>query len=320
MVIEVDRITIQLTLKKGMGAAAPAAVGRFRVWLPKVLSDEDTAVVYGEPEPQPWVTLNGSGFGSVEIPDPRSETVSPRYWAPLVEVDTDAWQASPYPVVIPEDDTGPFELPFLSPIISELAPGVMQVRGPRGPEGPVGPASTVPGPIGPEGPVSSVPGPAGPQGDPGTLKAYVVKDGILGVFPSLAGDGGTWTTCPVAYRGEPCPAAVGDVLRWSMAIYHGSDQDSVGDLASLDAVGAPIRHLSSGTLVPLDVGHGGLYLAGAGTRVLRALDWTVQAGDIVAGHVTLAFRYRDNGSGNTMGHASLPGQVAVLNLGQGGGA
>jgi hypothetical protein len=103
-----------------------------------------------------------------------------------------------------------------------------------------------------------------------------------------------------------------------MAIYHGSSQDSVGDLASLDAGGAPIRHLSSGVLAPLDLGHGGLYLAGDGTRVLRALDWTVQAEDIVAGQVTLAFRYRDNGSGNTMGHATLPGQVSVINVGQGG--
>jgi hypothetical protein len=325
-------VTIELTLKHGMAADAPAAIGRFRVWLPPVISSEDDGVVHGDPVPQAWVVLDGAGFGSVTIPDPRSDSISPRYWAPLVEVDTDAWKASPYPVVIPEDATGPFQLPFLSPIISELAPGVMQVRGPRGPQGAQGPAGAtgaqgVAGPTGATGPAGSV-GAAGPQGpagasgadgQDGTLKAYAVKNGITGTF-GPAGDGGDWTTCPVAYRSEPCPAEVGDVLRWSPAFYHQSDQESVGDLASLDALGDPIRHLSSGTLVPLGVGHGGLYLAAAGTRVLRQLDWVVAAEDIVAGQVTLVFRYRSNGSGNTMGHVTLPGQVAVVNLGPGGGA
>jgi hypothetical protein len=322
-------VTIELTLKRGMAEDAPAAVGKFRVWLPAVISSEDDGVVYGDPVPQEWVILNGVGFGSVEIPDPRSDSISPRYWAPLVEVDTDAWKAAPYPVVIPEDETGPFQLPFLSPIINELAPGVMQVRGPRGLQGlPGSPgADGEPGTPGTPGTSGSdgldgqdgAPGVDGTDGRDGTLKAYAAKNGITGVF-GPAGDGGTWTTCPAAYRSAPCPAAVGDVLRWHMAIYHRGDADSVGDLASLDAGGEPIRHLSSGTVIPLGVGHGGLYLEGVGPRTLRALDWVVAAEDIIAGQVTLAFRYRDNGTGNTMGHGTLPGQVAVVNLGPGGGA
>lgn len=321
-----DMITVQWTIKKGL---TTPAVGRVRFWIPKVLSDE--AALYGAPEPGAWLVLDVDGEGSVSIPDPRSETVSPRYWTPLVEVETDAWNCAPSPVSIPLDDTGPFQLQDLFALWP--SDGVPVLRGPKGETGPQGAAGAtgtqgVPGTpgapgsagsvgaTGPQGPAGAA-GAAGQDGEDGTLKAYTAKNGVLGTF-GPCGDSGTWTTCPVAYRGAPCAAVPGDVLRWHMAIYHGSDQDSVGDLASLDAVGSPIRHLSSGTDTPLGVGHGGLYLAGAGTRVLRALDWVVQAGDIVAGQVTLAFRYRDNGSGNTMGHASLPGQVSVINMGQAG--
>lgn len=317
-----DTITIQLTLKKGTAVGAPAAVGRFRVWLPPVLSDD--AALYGQPLPGEWVTLNGSGFGEVVIPDPRSELINPRYWTPLVEVDTDAWKAAPYPVYIPPDETGPFQLQDITSLFKVA--GAPVLRGPRGLPGTPG-APGAPGTNGVDGEdgqdgidgqdgSDGLNGTNGVDGQDGTLKAYTAKNNITGTF-GPCGDSGTWTTCPVAYRSTPCPAGVGDVLRWQMAIYHGSAEDSVGDLASLDAAGDPIRHLSSGTLVPLAVGHGGLYLAAAGTRVLRALDWVVQAEDIVGGQVTLAFRYRDNGSGNTMGHASLPGQVSVVNLGGG---
>lgn len=315
-------ITVQWTIKKGLSTPA---IGRVRWWLPKVLSDD--AAIYGEPVPGDWLTLDVNGHGSVSIPDPRSEDINPRYWSPLVEIDTDAWKATPYAVVIPEDGTGPFDLQFLSPVLTALAPGVVQLRGPRGLTGPQGPAGAtgaqgVPGTPGAPGTSGSVgatgpQGPAGADGQDGTLKAYAAKNDVLGTF-GPCGDSGTWTTCPVAYRSAPVAAGVGDVLRWQMAIYHGSSQDSVGDLASLDGAGDPIRHLSSGTSTPLGVGHGGLYLAGGGTRVLRALDWVVAAEDIVAGQVTLAFRYRDNGSGNTMGHGTLPGQVSVVNLGPSG--
>jgi hypothetical protein len=315
-------VTVQWTIKNGQ---TTPAVGRVRWWLPKVLSDD--LAIYGRPEPGAWLTLDVDGKGSVEIPDPRSEDVNPRWFTPLVEVETDAWNCAPSPVAFGEDDTSPFELQDV--LVTRASNGVPLLRGPRGPQGlPGAPgADGQPGTPGTPGAPGSdgldgqdgVPGVDGTDGQDGTLKAYAVKNGITGTF-GPAGDSGTWTTCPVAYRSEPCPAEVGDVLRWSPAFYHQSDADSVGDLASLDALGAPIRHLSSGVLAPLDVGHGGLYLAAAGTRVLRQLDWVVAAEDIVAGQVTLAFRYRDNGSGNTMGHGTLPGQVAVVNLGAGGGA
>lgn len=315
-------VTVQWTIKNGQTAPA---VGMVRWWLPKVITDD--LAIYGRPEPGVWLALDADGTGSVEIPDPRSEGISPRYFTPLVEVETDAWSCAPSPVYIPEDETGPFELQDLFALTSST--GVPVLRGPRGLQGlPGAPGADgtpgTPGTPGTDGSVGAT-GPQGPagaagaDGQDGTLKAYAVKNGITGTF-GPAGDSGTWTTCPVAYRSEPCPADVGDVLRWSPAFYHQSDQESVGDLASLDALGAPIRHLSSGVAAPLDVGHGGLYLAAAGTRVLRQLDWVVAAEDIVAGQVTLAFRYRDNGSGNTMGHGTLPGQVAVVNLGPGGGA
>src|SRR5688500_3669136 len=136
-------ITIQWTIKKGQ--TTPAA-GQVRWWLPKVLSDD--LAIYGRPEPGEWLELDGAGHGSIEIPDPRSEDVNPRYWSPLVEVDTDAWKASPYAVVIPEDETGPFELQFLSPVITDLANGVVQLRGPKGDVGETG----AQGPAGATGP------------------------------------------------------------------------------------------------------------------------------------------------------------------------
>lgn len=241
-----DMITINWTIKNGQGPAAPAAIGRVRFWTPKVLSDD--AVIYGRPVPGDWITLDGTGSGTAQIPDPRSEDISPRYWSPLVEVDTDAWKAAPYPVVIPEDEAGPFVLQNLSPVIDGLAPGVVQLRGP-------------------------------------------------------------------GYRSEPIAAEVGDVLRWNPAFYHQSDQESMGDLVSV-VDGAPARYLSSGTAVQGAVGHGALYLAASGNRVLRPVDWVVQAADLDEGTVTLGFMYRDSGAGNTFGHATLPGQVNVVNLGQ----
>lgn len=312
-------ITIEWTIKKGLSTAA---VGRVRWWLPRVLSDADA--LYGAPMPGEWLTLDGSGHGSVSLPDPRSELINPRYWTPLVEVESDAWNLAPTPVHIPLDETGPFRLQDV--FAWTKSAGLPVLRGPRGPEGlPGAPgADGAPGAPGTPGTPGTnglngqdgAPGAPGTDGRDGTLKAKAVREGVLGTF-GPCGDSGTWTTCPPAYRSLPIAAGVGDLLHWSMAIYHGSDQDSVGDLASLDADGNPIRHLSSGVLAPLGVGHGGLYLAGGGTRVLRSLEWVVQAEDIVAGHVVLAFRYRDNGSGNVMGHASLPGQVSVVNMGGG---
>jgi hypothetical protein len=147
-----DMVTIEWTIKKGYGASAVPAVGQVRWHLPLILGD-DTAL-YGKPVPGAWLALDGAGHGSIEIPDPRAEDINPRYWAPLVEVDTDAWQASPYAVVIPEDEAGPFELQFLSPIITDLATGVVQLRGPKGDTG----AQGLPG----------APGAPGAPGTPGT--------------------------------------------------------------------------------------------------------------------------------------------------------
>lgn len=325
------------------------AVGRVRVVLPQPLADSVTGALYG-PTISPWVDLV-AGAASVTFIDPNDPDVVPTGWAPIVEIDTDVLKAR-YPVVIPLESAGEtLPLGSLSDAVGvELTayalwnhthegggggvPETRQVIAGTGLQG--GGTLAVDRTLALSAGSQSAIALANTAVQPATLDAVEaalslslseVSDDVQTKAPKVravstglvtgtfgpAGDSGAWVMCPVGYR-VTVPAAAGDVLRWSPAFYHGSDQDSMGDLASVVA-GAPARYLSSGTAVQGAVGHGALYLAASGNRGLRAVDWVVTAADVEAGNVTLAFMYRDSGAGNVMGHGSLPGQVDVLNLG-----
>lgn len=262
-----DMITINFTIKKG----AAAAVGRVRFWLPRLL--DDASAIYGRPEPEPWVTLDGTGSGSYTIPDPRSESINPRYWAPLVEVETDAWDAKPYPLAIPDEGAGPFTLQSLSPAVYRDN-GVVNLRGPAGPAGPAGatgatgpqgPAGAagapgVPGATGPTGPAgpqgsqgpagatgatgptgttgaTGPQGPAGPAGADGSLIAFATTGPLKSAWTGLCGNGANpWTMCPNAYR-VSVPAVAGDVLDLNVGVILGTPTataDAEFDVASID--------------------------------------------------------------------------------------
>lgn len=158
-----DTVTIEWSIKKG--AVAPVnAVGRVRWHLPFVLTDDTW--IYGSPAPTAWVDLV-NGAGSIVIPDPR--TTGPLGWYPVVEIETDAWNAR-YGVTIAADAVGStFKLLDLLPVPQGAASvTVVEGSGPAGPAGPQGPAGAtgpqgVPGDTGPAGPA----GPQGPEGPAG---------------------------------------------------------------------------------------------------------------------------------------------------------
>lgn len=167
-------------------------------------------------------------------------------------------------------------------------------------------------------------GPAGPPGEPGsdgapgqdgTLKGSSTTGMITGTF-GPCGDAGTWTLCPTNYRPAPLIASVGDLLYWTPGFLHQTDNEAVYDLASVvDA--SPVRYRSSGTSTPLTFGYGGLYTAATHGRGMRPVWWTVTADDLdVNGMVTIALAYRASGGGNIMGHASVAGDIILVNMGQ----
>jgi Collagen triple helix repeat (20 copies) len=262
-----DMITITWHITKGVGGAN--AVGKVRFWLPLVLADD--TLIYGHPVAGDWIPLV-AGAGQIEIPDPRSAGINPRYWAPIVEIESDAWNAK-YPVLVPDDGATTYVLQHLSPLTDALAGGVVQIPGPRGPEGPAGPAgatgptgpagatgATGPqgpagatgatgasgaagatGPTGPEGPqgpagATGATGPAGADGADGTLKAFATTGNLKSAF-GLCGNGANpWTMCPNAYR-VSVPAAVGDKLDLRVALILGTPTataDAEFDVVSID--------------------------------------------------------------------------------------
>lgn len=344
-------ITINFTIKKGFGPTAVPAAGRVRFWVPKVLLDDDQ--IYGAPEPGPWVTLNGSGSGTYAIPDPRSESISPQDWGPMVEVETDAWNAKPYPLAIPAEGAGPFTLQALSPAVPST--GVVNLRGPAGPtgpagavgatgpQGPAGPTGATgatgdPGPQGPAGPQGSqgpagptgaagatgAQGPQGPAGADGTLIAFATTGLLKSAWTGLCGNGGNpWTMCPNAYR-VSVPAVAGDVLDLNVGVILGTPTataDAEFDVVAIDNTtpATPVikRYLSSGTAVQDGNGHGALYVwAATGRRFARVPRWVVQAGDIVGGTVTLAVMYKNGGSGLSAGSTAYASSIDLANLGQ----
>lgn len=145
------------------------------------------------------------------------------------------------------------------------------------------------------------------------LKAYGTTGLITGVF-GPCGDSGPWTLCPTQYMVES-NASSGDHLLWTPAFFHQNDQEAAYDIVSV--VGdEPARWLSTGTASPSAAGHSGLYTVAGRNGGMKPMWWTVSSDDLVFGVVTLAIAYRDNGSGNSMGHDSLPGSIILTNHGQ----
>lgn len=195
-------------------------------------------------------------------------------------------------------------------------PGVDGEDGSPGAQGPPG-ADGEDGVQGIQGPpgADGAAGPQGPPGEDGILKAFATTGMITGTF-GPAGDSGSWDHCPVEYR-PAVTAGVGDKILWTPGFLHKFDQEANCDLASM-VDGVPARYRSSGTAVPLTGGYGGLYMH-ASIGGLRPVWWTVAAEDISSdGKVRLALAFRNNGSGNILGHASVAGDVILANAGVGG--
>lgn len=244
--------------------------------------------------------------------------------APSVVQYEDIVQVAPVPVkhqyvstingVAPDQTTGNIILESL-----QGPPGPQGPAGPQGPQGnpgiqgPAGPAGAdgTPGAQGPQGPQ----GPAGPAGEDGILKAFATTGMVTGTF-GPAGDSGAWDFCPAQYRPKVA-ASVGDRILWVPGFLHKFDQEAVCDIVSMVS-GSPVRYRSSGTDTPLSSGYGGLYMH-ATFGGLRPVWWTVAAEDIsLDGDITLALAFRNNGTGNILGHASIAGDITLANAGPGG--
>lgn len=157
----------------------------------------------------------------------------------------------------------------------------------------------------------------GVDGRDGILKAFTRTVSTIEVW-GPCGDGGDWTMCPPSYRSVPIPADPGDKLQWCPPFLHQNSQEAAFDIASV-IDGEVARCLSSGTSTPLGGGWAGLYMQSGQPRSLSPQWYSVTADDIDAdGKVTLALMYRNNGSGNMMGNAFVPGYVDVINAGPGG--
>lgn len=150
----------------------------------------------------------------------------------------------------------------------------------------------------------------------GGLRAYIQATVPAMAAISGCGVSGPWVVASSTWR-LSVPAAVGDVIAWAPAIALGGQGAAALDLAVIGSGGAPLRHLSSGTDTPADLGHAGLYVSGDyGTARLSVLYYRVQTGDLVAGALTLGLAYRDDPDGQmTVGHSQLVSLISALNLG-----
>lgn len=141
--------------------------------------------------------------------------------------------------------------------------------------------------------------------------------GLLVSTASIAADV-AWTVLPAAWR-VTVAAAVGDVLTlYGLIISTQASGDLECDVASIVA-GTPARYLSSGTGVQGAHGHGGLYGSSGATGFNLwqpgPVPWTVAAGDLSAGNITLSYVARASGAARTVGSAAYPSQVDVINHG-----
>lgn len=184
------------------------------------------------------------------------------------------------------------------------ADGAPGPKGDKGDQGDQGPAGT-----------NGTNGTNGADGQDGILKAFETTGMVTGTF-GPAGDSGAWDYCPAQYR-KAISASVGDKILWTPGFLHHFEQEAQCDIAAF-VDGEPVRYRSSGTSVPLSTGYGGLYMH-ATFGGLRPVWWTVAAEDIgLDGKVLLVLAFRNNGSGNMLGHVSVAGDICLANVGSGG--
>lgn len=149
-------------------------------------------------------------------------------------------------------------------------------------------------------------------GGSGGLKSFGRTAPTTGDF-GPCGDSGTWTACPAGYMATTT-ADAGDRVLWGFEHIQQNNAEAAYDLASMVG-GLPARYLSSGTNTPAAAGYGGLYVPAGWPRPFIPTWWEVAAEDIDGGSVTIALWYRNNGSGNMLGHDSVAGRVVLANFG-----
>lgn len=122
-------------------------------------------------------------------------------------------------------------------------------------------------------------------------------------------------------------AAVGDILGYKIeALLNNSGDTIIFDAATRSAVPADVNYFTSGTGTPLfNGGRPGWYhvLYGAGffQPVSAEVEYTVKAGDIVGGNVTVrGYAAADTGGGSgrgVFGSAAIPRRATLTNYGPG---
>ena len=269
-----------------------------------------------------WANITGTGTidlaDIVEVPAPNGGTTG---------VPGPAGPAGP---------TGP-----QGPAGATGATGATGPQGPTGPQGEAGPAGATgaQGPAGATGPAGAdgAQGPAGPQGDTGpqgpagatgatgatgpagpaganirTAKARITDGAIVDLASAAA-----WTIATTSV-GTPLqcsiPAAAGDRIRVHLGMMY------VGghflDVALLSSAGAIAVYHGSGTSSPLSEGAPELYPSTAFSKAASsAAMFTVSAGHINAGSVTVALVHQGTSSGKVYANTTYPWQMLLENIG-----
>lgn len=239
---------------------------------------------------------------------------------------------------------GTIDLAALTPVPEDdgdyvLVPGPPGPEGPAGPQGPAGPGGGEPGEQGPAGPkgdtgdrgpagADGATGPAGPKGDKGdtgdpgagggsTIRTVLARH-ISGdvALTSTA----TWTVVASAGGTIPLavtiPATVGDRIRLDLQFMR-TGTGYYLDFAVLDESGAPVWFLGSWSATPLPEGNPLYYpQAGSFPAATASTQFTVEAGHLVAGAVTIALVYKGDGSETIYSSATYPFLELGSNWGQ----
>lgn len=125
---------------------------------------------------------------------------------------------------------------------------------------------------------------------------------------------GVWTVVDTGTDIVVPGVTAGDQL----AIFGNFITDATTNLNGLDVAtivsGAVVNYVSSGTGTPLAEGLNSLYPHGNGFQVNQPAIYTVQAGDISGGSVTLRLYYLASGAANIYGSAAHPLAWSVVNF------
>jgi hypothetical protein len=224
--------------------------------------------------------------------------------------------------------------------------------GPAGPAGPTGPAGPQggPGPQGPKGDqgtpgaagadgksayeiavqdgftgtetewLASLVGPQGPQGDPGpagggasirTSTARITDDNLSGL-PSAA----SWTVV-LTSAGTPLQcsiaASVGDRIKlYGAFMYQGAH---FLDWTLLAADGSIALYAASATSSPLSEGNPTMYPSTSFSRMSAGDMFTIAAGHINNGMVTVALAHQGTAAGTVYAHPVYPWRLRLENIG-----